>query len=54
MEREKSSSLFTLSEFKVALFKLPNGKSPGSDGLTTEFYKTFWDVLANDLLEVFT
>ena len=54
MEREKSSSLFTLSEFKVALFKLPNGKSPGSDGLTTEFYKTFWDVLGNDLLEVFT
>ena len=52
-EREKSSSLFTLSEFKVALFKLPNGKSPGSDGLTTEFYKTFWDVLGNDLLEVF-
>ena len=54
MEREKSSSLFTLSEFKAALFKLPNGKSPGSDGLTTEFYKTFWDVLGNDLLEVFT
>ena len=41
MEREKSSSLFILSEFKVALYKLPNGKSPGSDGLTTEFYKTF-------------
>ena len=54
MEREKSSSLFTLSEFKVPLFKLPNGKSPRSDGLTTEFFKTFWDLLGNDLLEVLT
>ena len=54
MEREKSSSLFILSEFKVALYKLPNGKSPGSDGLTTEFYKTLWDMLGNDVLEVLT
>ena len=53
-EKEKSSSVLTLREFEVALFKLPNGKSPGPDGLTTEFYKQFWDVLGNDLLEVIT
>ena len=53
-EKGKSSSALTLGELKVALSKLPNGKSPGSDGLTTEFYKHFWDVLGNDLLEVMT
>ncbi|KAI3367040.1 hypothetical protein L3Q82_009670 [Scortum barcoo] len=28
-------------------------KAPGIDGLTVEFYKAFWDILAGDLLEVF-
>lgn len=29
------------------------GKSPGADGLPLEFYLTFWDILAQDLLTVF-
>lgn len=28
-------------------------KSPGPDGLTTEFYNTFWNDFAPDLLEVY-
>ena len=32
---------------KEALLLLPKGKMPGSDGLTTEFYLVFWDVLSN-------
>ena len=28
-------------------------KSPGPDGLTTEFYRTFWNELADDLVEVY-
>ena len=28
-------------------------KAPGIDGLTVEFYKAFWDILAHDIIEVF-
>lgn len=31
-----------LEECAVALKELPNGKSPGCDGLPAEFYKMFW------------
>lgn len=26
------------------LFKFQNGKAPGNDGLTVDFYKGFWDL----------
>ena len=32
----------SIEECGVALSKLQNNKSPGSDGLTTNFYKFFW------------
>ena len=28
-------------------------KSPGVDGIPVEFYKTFYDILENDSLEIF-
>ena len=44
---------FTLKECWEALYSFSNGKSPGSDGLTAEFYKTFWhkigDYVVNSL-----
>ena len=30
-----------------------NGKAPGNDGIPIEFYKTFWDILADQLVNVF-
>ena len=30
-------------EVKQVLLKMENGKSPGTDGFTTEFYKFFWN-----------
>ena len=36
------SSQFTVEEFSEALKSLKNGSCPGSDGLSTEFYKVFW------------
>jgi hypothetical protein len=32
----------TVEEAGKALKQLKNGKSPGSDGFTTDFYKFFW------------
>ena len=33
----------TVTELSTALKDLPNGKSPGIDGLPSEFYKLFWE-----------
>ena len=51
-EREDSASELTREELWEALSKLNNGRSPGSDGLTAEFYKAFWDVIGQDLFLV--
>ena len=29
---------------------MPNNKSPGNDGLTKEFYESFWEEIKNPLL----
>ena len=43
----------TLSECHAALLKMPHNKSPGVDGLPAEFYLKFWDILGDDLVNVF-
>jgi hypothetical protein len=44
----------TIEEVIQAIKLLPNNKSPGSDGLTIEFYKMFWpkigDIVYNSML----
>lgn len=32
---------------------MPSGKAPGVDGLSSDFFKHFWDILRPDLFEVF-
>uniref|UniRef100_A0A8C7IU91 Reverse transcriptase domain-containing protein n=1 Tax=Oncorhynchus kisutch TaxID=8019 RepID=A0A8C7IU91_ONCKI len=44
----------TRTEIEQGLKHFKRGKSPGEDGLPLEFYLTFWDVLADELLTVFT
>jgi exonuclease III len=44
---------FTVLEMHKALKSFKRGKSPGVDGLPLEFYLTFWDIIAHDLLTVF-
>ena len=41
-----------LEELTAALGTLREGKSPGSDGLTDEFLRRFWDMVGRDLWEV--
>ena len=43
----------TLDEARKALEGAATGRSPGSDGLSAEFYLAFWKVLGEDLIEVF-
>lgn len=52
-EREQCEDRFTKAELLSVLQGLQTGKSPGSDGLPTEFYLTFWDSLCDLLLQVF-
>ena len=43
----------TTVELWKALSKMKNGKSPGSDGLPREFYRTFWAIIGQDVRAVF-
>ena len=42
-----------LDECSKALQLLPNNKSPGSDGFTTNFYKFFWKDIKDLLFQCF-
>ncbi|TWW77606.1 Transposon TX1 uncharacterized 149 kDa protein ORF 2 [Takifugu flavidus] len=42
-----------LDELHAALLSMKGRKSLGVDGLTVEFFKAFWDIVAHDMLEVF-
>ena len=53
-EQEQASceGLLSVEECCEALNGMGTGKSPGVDGLTSEFYLAFWAVLGEDLVEV--
>ena len=42
-----------MEEIGKALKQLDNGKSPGSDGFTTDFYKNVWPIIKDTVLESF-
>ena len=37
----------------AALKSFSKGKTPGTDGLTAEFYLSFWELLGQELVESF-
>ena len=43
----------THTEICKAISLMPNNKSPGEDGITIEFYKTYWNIIGHDMHEVF-
>ena len=50
LSEEDASScegLLTENECYKALMSMPNNKTPGSDGLSAEFYKCFWEDINN-------
>ena len=52
-EKDMLNDPFTISELASALKDLSRGKTPGCDGLTTEFYIVFFDKLKYILHEAF-
>ena len=53
-QKSKTQCEDTLTEenLRKALFDMESNKSPGTDGLTAEFYKHFWDLIGPHLLKV--
>ncbi|XP_074283682.1 uncharacterized protein LOC141608218 [Silene latifolia] len=39
----------TLEEVKHNIFSIPNGKSPGPDGYSSQFYKDAWDIVGDEV-----
>lgn len=52
-ESKELETLITENEIMRAIAQLNTGSSPGSDGLTSEFYKKFAYLLKTDLTEVY-
>ena len=50
-EQEVCDTEITCEELGQALKDLPNDKTPGNDGLTTNFYKFFWPNIKDMLFE---
>jgi exonuclease III len=46
-ERNSLEGMITLVEASQALKNMNNGKSPGSDGFSAEFFKVFWNKLGD-------
>jgi hypothetical protein len=52
--KQKCDAEINIIEVGKALKELQNGKSPGSDGLTPDFYKFFWPQIKNDVFKSLT
>ena len=51
-DRDACEGEVTLDEVLSAIKSFANDKSPGCDGLTAEFYQTFFGLIGSDLVEV--
>ena len=51
--QSKCEGLVSYAECLHTLNKMKKNKSPGMDGITTEFYQAFWPFLGNLLVDVF-
>jgi len=52
-EADRCEGLITIKECADALNKFQNNKTPGSDGLTIEFNRCFWEVLRHFMVDSF-
>ena len=52
-QNQKLTQQITLAELKHAIFQMENTNSPGINGLPIEFYKTQFELIKHDLLDLF-
>ena len=52
-ERLSCEGRITIEECVKALDTFENGKTPGNDGIPTEFYKTFWNFVGELMTDAF-
>ena len=50
-QKQSCEGEISLEEIKLILDSFQNNKSPGSDGIPIEFYKTFWNLINDSFLE---
>lgn len=50
LNKRRINRPFTIQEFHEALKELNKNKTPGTDGITPEFYLTFWELLKDDFM----
>ena len=52
-QADSCDGLLTTEECYVSLKSFSKGKCPGTDGLTAEFYLSFWELLRQELVDTF-
>ena len=50
--REDQDNQITVEELGIALKGMNNNKTPGEDGLSADFYKAFWGLLKQPMIEM--
>ena len=53
-QRERLDTKITITEYGGALKSFEKNQMPGNDGLTIEFYLTFWDLVGECLVDALT
>jgi hypothetical protein len=53
LENELLVDRFSENEIKAAVFQMDHNKAPGPDGFPSEFYQVFWNLIKNDLMDLF-
>lgn len=52
-ENEFLTAPFSEDEIRGAVFEMEHNKAPGPDGFPVEFYQNFWEVIKDDLMNLF-